>query len=371
MNNPTVASPSSAEATTRAPAADARRVVVEAWRGNGVESRHDVWCAVVPAGALGAGAWPGLMPAAALPNTFLRSAAKPFQLLPLVAAGGVERFSLDAADLAVMAASHDGTDAHAARVAAILSRMGLDPAALGCGTHRPYFLEILPPEHPDRLRLFGPLHNNCSGNHAALLGLALLCGVDPARYLDPQSASQQRAHACVEALCGVRPALAVDDCSAPCYGVPLAAMARAYLHLAAPQTVLELPAESRTLLAPVGDAETVARALGRIAAAMAQEPEWVSGAASGATRLARQLPDQIVAKYGAEGVLCVAHRGRGQAVALKVADGQARALMPALLAVARALSWLPAAADAALADVDSPVITGRVGQVVGRLRVAQ
>jgi L-asparaginase II len=370
VNNPTVASPSSADAARLTPAADARRVVVEAWRGQGVESRHDVWCAVVPAGSLGAGPAPGLAPVPALPHTFMRSAAKPFQLLPLVAAGGVERFALDAADLAVMAASHDGTDAHAARVAAILSRMGLGADVLRCGTQRPYFLDGLPPEHAERLRLFGPLHNNCSGNHAALLGLALVCGVDPKDYLDPASASQVRAHTAVEALCGVTAELAVDDCGAPCYGVPLAAMARAYLHLAAPAAVLELPAASRQRLESVGGAGLVSAALQQVAAAMAREPEWVSGATSGATRLARQLPDQIVAKYGAEGILCVAHRGRGQAVALKVADGQARALMPALLAVARALAWLPAAADAALADVDAPLLFGRVGQVVGRLRVA-
>jgi len=301
----------------------------------------------------------------------MRSAAKPFQLLPLVAAGGAERFRLDAADLAVMAASHDGTDAHAERVASILSRMGLDPGALRCGVHRPYFLDTLPAQHPERLRMFGPLHNNCSGNHAALLGLALVCGDDPTDYLNVDTPSQRRAHTAVEALCGVRPVLAVDDCAAPCYGVPLAAMAHAYRFLAQPAALRKLhPARARSLDA-LGDPATLESALDRIAAAMAREPEWVSGAQSGATRLARALPGQIVAKYGAEGVLCVAHRGRGQALALKVADGNARALLPALLAVATGLGWLTAEVEAQLADIAEPEIRGRVEQIVGRLRVAR
>jgi L-asparaginase II len=367
VSTPTGAWPSSADAGGgETPAADARHIVVEAWRGREVESRHDVWCAIVPAAPLAA----DLAPAPQLPLTFMRSAAKPFQLLPLVAAGGAARFRLDAADLAVMAASHDGTDAHAERVASILARMGLDPGALRCGVHRPYFLDTLPAQHPERLRMFGPLHNNCSGNHAALLGLTLVCGDDPAAYLKVDAPGQRLAHATVEALCGVSPVLAVDDCAAPCYGVPLAAMARAYRFLAQPAALGDLDAGRRQTLAVLGDTATLESTLDRIAAAMAREPEWVSGTQSGATRLARALPGQIVAKYGAEGVLCVAHRGRGQALALKVADGNARALLPALLAVARALGWLTAEVEAQLADLAAPEIRGRVEQVVGRLRVA-
>jgi L-asparaginase II len=346
-------------------------VVVEAWRGDGIESRHEVWCAVLPMDALASDNIPGLAVAPAWPRTYMRSTAKPFQLLPLVVAGGVERFGLDAADLAVMAASHDGTDAHAERVAAILGRMGLDPGALRCGLQRPYYLETLPPEHPERQRLFGPLHNNCSGNHAALLGLALLHGVAPADYLRADGAGQVRAHAAVEALCGVRPTLAVDDCAAPCYGVPLAAMAEGYRFLAEPAGIGDLSPSRRARLAAVGAPDEVVPALASIAAAMASEPEWVSGATSGAARLARALPGEIVAKYGAEGILCVAHRGRGASVALKVADGNARALMPAMLALASALGWAAPLVAAALADLFEPRIFGRVGQIVGRLRVAR
>jgi len=290
--------------------------------------------------------------------------------LPLLVAGGGERWGLEAADLAVMSASHDGTDSHAQRVAAILSRIGLAPEALRCGVHRPYCLEKLPADSTERQRVFGPLHNNCSGNHAALLALALLHGVDPADYLDSRTASQQRIHALLSALTGSATVLSVDDCGAPCYWLPLAGMAAAYEFLASPSRVLELSPGRRSLLQEIGPLERIAAGLERIAAAMATEPQWVSGEDTGATHLARALPGELVAKHGAEGVLCVAHRGRGAALALKVSDGASRALLPALLPLLSDLGWLTPAALAGLDAFAVPVLRGRRGQPIGRLCLA-
>lgn len=337
-----------------------RRLWVEAWRGDEVESRHEVLCA-----AVGVESLPVL---AADPLTYLRSAAKPFQLLPLVVAGGCERFGLEAADLAIMAASHDGTDAHAARVEAILGRLGLDASHLRCGVHRPYVLESLPALDPRRQRLYSEIHNNCSGNHAGMLALALVHGVDPAHYLDPATPGQERIASTLASLAGCEPRVAVDDCGAPCYGMPLSRMAQAYAGLADPEALQRLPAERRRELEAWAPLDRIQAALARIAEAMACEPAWVSGERTVPTRLARALPQDIVAKNGAEGVLCVGHRRHGTALAFKVRDGQARALGPALLHVVDALGWLPEAARAALDDVAEPEIHGRLGQVVGRLR---
>ena len=46
--------------------------------------------------------------------TFLRSSAKPFQALPFVERGGDLKFGLTPAELALICASHSGTDEHAA-----------------------------------------------------------------------------------------------------------------------------------------------------------------------------------------------------------------------------------------------------------------
>lgn len=342
---------------------DAYRIEVEARRGDQVESRHVVFAAAIGAGSVrGAAFSPDRLPA---PNW--RSAAKPFQLLPLLTAGGRERFGFDDADLAVMAASHDGTEEHARRVADILRRVGLGPDALRCGVHRPYYLDDLPPQSPEALRPFGPLHNNCSGNHAAMLALALLHGVEPSRYLDPQSEGQRRIHAVVESLTGATPGLAIDNCAAPCYSLPLARMAEAYRFLAQPRHVRELVGSRRARLENVADMACVEAALEGIAQAMASQPQWLTGARNAATRIARLAPGELVLKHGAEGVLCVADRRRDAALALKVADGNARALVPALLFLLARLAWLSDAQLAPVEDLVEPLLRGRVGQVVGSL----
>jgi L-asparaginase II len=68
----------------------------------------------------------------------------------------------------------------------------------------------------------------------------------------------------------------------------------------------------------------------RVAAAMRAHPELVGGEGSLDTTLMQLLPD-FAAKGGAEGLFCAS--GRGLGLALKVADGNSRALRPALAAV--------------------------------------
>jgi L-asparaginase II len=337
----------------------AHPITVEAWRGDRVESRHEVHWAR-HAGGVDAGD--------ASFATFWRSAAKPFQLLPLLMTPVAAEF--DAADIAVMAGSHDGTDAHAARVASILQRLGAGESDLRCGEHRPYFLDGLPARSPERLRDYGPLHNNCSGNHAAMLGLARAFGVERDAYLEPRSRSQEAIHQVVEAFCGVEPRFAEDSCAAPCYFLPLARMAEAFALLARPSDLERLPEPRRRILEKVADLHRIVAAVERLTAAIAEQPEWVTGAASGYTRVVRAFAGRVLLKHGADGVLCVAHRDRREGIALKVRDGNERALVPALLHLAARDGWLEAGARQALSDWIEPRLFGRRGQVVGGLRVA-
>jgi len=76
-------------------------IQVLVWRGSIPESRHRVQavCAEPTGRMRAATAEPRLM-------TAFRSAAKPFQMLPLVERGHADRFGFDEPTLAVMAASH-------------------------------------------------------------------------------------------------------------------------------------------------------------------------------------------------------------------------------------------------------------------------
>ncbi|MBA4376879.1 MAG: asparaginase, partial [Anaerolinea sp.] len=65
--------------------------------------------------------------------TFLRSSAKPFQALPLVERCGMERFNLTERELAVMCASHYGTDDHVNIISGIQQKLGVTADDLLCG----------------------------------------------------------------------------------------------------------------------------------------------------------------------------------------------------------------------------------------------
>src|SRR5437773_2437868 len=107
--------------------------LVQVWRGDTVESVHFGAIAVADSRGrvLAACGDPGTI-------TFLRSAAKPVQVLPLLASGAAERFGLLDEEIAVMAGSHGGEPFHIEAVRSILRKIGLDESALQCGVHAPY-----------------------------------------------------------------------------------------------------------------------------------------------------------------------------------------------------------------------------------------
>lgn len=327
---------------------------VEVRRGAIVESVHAVHVAVVNADGelLAAAGDPALC-------TYWRSAAKPVQLLPLLEAGGAERFGLTEAEIALMAASHSGEDVHVRTVANILQKVGCGPEALRCGAH--------PPLHEPtatRLQRAGepptPLHSNCSGKHAGFLALCRLLGADPEAYLDPDHPVQQRVRQAVGLVTGVpeeRLVIGVDGCGVPTFGLPLMAMARAYARLADPSA---LPARWGS-------------AARRVTAAMRQHPEMVGGSDRFDTELMRAAGDRLFCKGGAEGVHCiglVAAAGKlkaGTGIACKVADGSGRAVAPAVSRVLRDLGILGPAEWERLKQRAQPPVKNHSGRCVGEI----
>lgn len=304
--------------------------LVNVVRDGVVESEHRGHVAV--ADASGALHW-----ALGQPDLLLypRSAAKPFQALAslelLTEAGG----DLRGESLAVACASHEGSHAQQTEVAYLLALGGLDESALRCPP-------ALPVDLPTLLAQGVPtaLAHNCSGKHAAFL--LAHGGGDPERYLDPASRLQRRVRDHLAAVSGGVPAgPGTDGCGAPAWLLPLRALATGFARLAAADT----------------------GPLGRVRAAMTARPDLVGGAASADTAL--MLADAgVVAKRGAEAVLAAGWSGpQGPlGVAVKVADGAARAAAPTVAAV---LGALGARVPDALAA--PPVLGG--GRLHGRLEV--
>ena len=157
----------------------ANPVVVEAMRGEWIESAHRGAGAVVDAGG-------GVVTAFGDTErpVYPRSAVKALQALPLVESGAADRLGLSEKEIALACASHSGSEDHVATALAMLGKAGLDERVLECGVHWP-----LGEEEARALarsgRTPGALHNNCSGKHAGFVCWCCAMEVDPKGYVAP------------------------------------------------------------------------------------------------------------------------------------------------------------------------------------------
>ncbi len=296
--------------------------------------------------------------------TFLRSAAKPFQALPLLESGAAEQFGLTDPEIALACASHTGTDEHVAAVAALQAKTGIREADLQCGTHTP-----IDRETAFRLRRSGesptPNRHNCSGKHTAMLATAKRMGAPLDDYLDPRHPVQLSVTESLSEMTGIaadRIGIGIDGCSAPNFALPLREAATAFARLADPSA---LPPER-------------AKACRHVFRAMTSNPEMVSGPGHFDTRLMQVAEGRVLSKGGAEGYLALALPPRADearrpalGIALKIADGdrQARARFRVALSVLDALGALNASEKEALAEYGSRTLTNHRGLEVGELEL--
>ncbi|MCI4145071.1 asparaginase [Kribbella sp. NPDC020789] len=254
-----------------------------------------------------------------------RSALKPVQAVAMVRAG----LPLDGALLSLAAASHSGEERHLVGTLRILQHAGLTEDHLRNVPDLP----LDPAVRDTWVRAGrGPsrLAQNCSGKHAAMLCTAKLNGWPVDDYLDPSHPLQQLIAETVEDLTGRRVAtVTVDGCGAPLFAVSLEGLARAAARIAS---------------AAPGTPE------GRVADAMRTHAEMASGTGRDVAALMRAVPG-LLAKDGFEGVQ-VAALPDGRAVAVKIADGAARARVPV---TAAALTH---------AGVDPVLLTAFAGETV-------
>lgn len=323
---------------------------VHTTRGALVESVHRVSCIVRHrSGAVVA------MSGESPPLTWWRSAAKPFQALPLVQDGGVERFGLDPDDLAIACASHSSEPGHLAAVERFMAKVGVSETDLACGPHPPLSADV----HRALLQSGQeptPRWSNCSGKHTGMLALARLHGWSLQGYQEPNHPVQQRIIEAISAWTEVtadRLALGIDGCATTCFGLPLEGMALAWARLG-------------------GSPEPPAA---HLRAAMLAHPWLVAGTGRPCTEIMEAWPDQVIAKIGAEGVYGAAIPALELGIALKVEDGDMRASAIALVAVLQQLSEelggaLPAFPTAELARwMEAPIRNTR-GTVTGVTRAS-
>jgi L-asparaginase II len=296
--------------------------------------------------------------------TYIRSSAKPFQALPLVASGAADQFGFTEKEIAVACGSHSGEPQHVETVLSMLAKIGMDQTALKCGVHDPFNVEVSR-ELVRTRQSPSVLQNNCSGKHAGMLALAKYLGAPIDAYDQPDSPVQQQIAKTVAAFSDVpldSLVIGTDGCAAPVFGLPVRAMAVMYARLISPPPQFEGP---------------VTDACRRIVEAMINFPEMVGGSTGRLdTELIRAANGRLISKIGAEGVYTVgalpcADWPAGLGFALKVEDGDDhRARPPAVIEALRQLGLLDELDLTALAAYAPTRIKNRRGDLVGEARAA-
>ena len=322
-------------------------------RGDEIESEHRAALAVVDSQGK-------LVAAAGDANLFayFRSSAKPFQAIPLVESGAADAFGLTESELAFCCSSHHGEEAQQQAVAEMLKKIGADPGILQCGAASPLddtefarvTLGLVSPS---------PLQNCCSGKHAGMLATCLHLGYSVDSYLSPGHPLQVQILEIVADAMQVDPSsisLATDGCSLPTFGASVTSFARAFAALAAPEK------------SPSSGMQAHEPAIERLLAAMVSYPENIAGKGQLDTELMRLANGNVVAKMGAEGLLCMAVPEHELGVAIRICDGSYRGLNMLAISVLEQLSLVePSELLEMKAALIQPV-TNANGWTVGEVR---
>ena len=307
-------------------------VAIEVVRGGVVECVHRARAAVTfPDGT----SW--TLGDAAMP-TYPRSSLKPLQAIAMCRAG----LDVTGHELAISAASHLGEPYHLAAVRSILSGAGLTEADL---QNTP----DMPIDAASRIAWIregrgpGPVAQNCSGKHAAMLRTSVRAGWDISTYLDPHHPLQELIRETLAEYTAEQiPDPSIDGCGAPAFTTTLVGLARAFGAFA---VATDGPAKS-------------------IADAYRTYPEYVSGTGHADLAIHRAVPG-LVCKGGAEGVFA-AGLPDGTGIALKIIDGAERGRRELMVAILERLGVESAALDAL---ATSPVLGH--GKPVGEVRVVE
>jgi L-asparaginase II len=187
-----------------------------------------------------------------------------------------------------------------------------------------------------------------------MLAVCKLRGYPLDSYRDPGHPLQREILGVMTDFLGVPAAdmpLGTDGCGVPTFAAPVERIARAWALLTAPPD-------------PYREAAL------RVLDAMAAEPYMVAGRNRICTDLMTLTGPSIVVKTGAEAVFCLALRERGWGVAIKVEDGNSRAMPVIVASILQQLGLWDEATVAQFFARQSPHVRNNAGAVVGELRAA-
>lgn len=318
-------------------------ILAEVLRNNRIESRHRAIVVVTdPDGEKTFSAGEISSP------TYIRSAAKPLQIMPLLESGADKEYRFSNAELAVIMASHNGEDFHLSAVESILNKADLAVDDLQCGFHRPLHAASAA-RFLKSGKMKSPLYNNCSGKHAGMLATCKYRGWPLDSYLEPQHLLQLEILNKVAIFAGLEAdkiERGTDGCNAPVFYLPIDKIALIFARLAQGE---------------IGESK-------RVFDLMSGNPEMIGGEGRFDTDFTRAMHGRAISKVGAEGLRCIGLRkGSGLGLTVKIEDGNIRAASVVALTVMQHLGLIDNAGLKRLKEYHKPVIRNCIGREVGKI----
>ena len=285
---------------------------------------------------------------------FWRSAAKPFQALPFVKNGGMERYGITDEELALLVSSHSGEENHVALVREILSKLGLDESVLDCGVVRPMSGKAFKKIVAAGEKVL-PVHNPCSGKHSQIIALAMMLGIPYEGYTKPDHEAQKiifRHVAMASRMDENKLEIGIDGCGVPVFYLPIYNMSLAYARLSTPK---------------LGDWGEYELAATKIRDAMGKYPQVLSGTGRIDLAVSEVTHGRIIAKIGADAVYCLAVRDGDLGITFKIEDGSYAAVTPMTIAVLKKFDLLTREEADELDKIFPPVLKNHRGEIIGTI----
>jgi L-asparaginase II len=232
-----------------------------------------------------------------------RSAIKSLQAAAMLKAG----LKVKENELAIICASHSGSQSHIDLVTKMLTSRELSTPQLKNAVDKPL-------GEKERIswgvKAPSQFAQNCSGKHAGMLITCQQNGWDINTYLDLNHPLQVAIKNEIEELSSEKvSAVSVDGCGAPLFAISLIGLAKAISNL-------------------VKSKENLYK---QIVLACTKYPELVAGDGRLTTRMMRAVPGLFM-KEGAEGVQVCALRD-GRVIAIKIIDGSWRPVAPIIMEI--------------------------------------
>lgn len=287
-------------------------------------------------------------------TTFLRSAAKPFQALPVYMHESDKQFDITDKEATIFMASQRGEIYHEKVLLSLKEKLQIDENFLICGASYP--LNDRPKEkyiydHKEKRKL---LHN-CAGKHLGILALSKTLGAPLETYGELSSDAQQLS---LEAMAYMAEypkeaiKFGVDGCGFPVYAMPLKNIANAYMRLSNPELL---------------DDNKIAKSVKRAGKLINAYPEMIASHDFVCTVLLND--PNLVAKGGAKGVYGIGLRDEKIGIALKVIDGSEDVWPQVIARILESIDYKNKATIEALYELSPKQLTNDGGLIVGERKI--